>query len=385
MYHNQYTLNGGNIMTIKRRIFISNIRMAVISVISVALILRLPMIFGRRSPGEDRTYMQQYFDTQHIDPRMLFILISLLLSLVIISLINNFLTLRMTRQIIKPLEPLNEGIQQIEANNLAFRINYKVNDEFRPVCEAFNGMVARLETSAAQKIKDEANRKELIAGISHDLRTPLTSILGCAEGIEAGVATTLEKQKFYIANIRNEAIHMKHMIEQLFLFSKLDMDEFPLNSMRVDISLAISEMIEDSLDTYKSKGLSIIFREMQKDKFVFADVFLLRNVLTNIIENSIKYKTKELGRMEISAVIEDNQIMIYFADDGPGIDADILPKLFDVFYRADPSRSKMGSGLGLAISEKIIQSMGGNILAELSSQGGLAIVIKLPLMQDKEL
>jgi signal transduction histidine kinase len=175
---------------------------------------------------------------------------------------------------------------------------------------------------------------------------------------------------------------MKYIIEQLFLFSKLDMDEFPLNLMRVDVTLAVSEMIEDSLASYESRGISIHLPDMPKNLFVSVDVRLLRNVIINILENSVKYKTKEHGKIEISAAVENDNILLRFEDDGPGVEADKLPKLLDVFFRADPSRSDPGSGLGLAISAKIIQNMNGQIHTESASSGGLAIVIRLPLLQE---
>jgi signal transduction histidine kinase len=287
----------------------------------------------------------------------------------------------MMKRIVKPLEPLNEGVRQIHDNNLAYRIDYQNDDEFRPVCEAFNGMAARLETSTAQKQKDEANRRELIAGISHDLRTPLTSIKCYIEGIETGVASTPEMREKYLTIIKNKTANMEHIIEQLFLFSKLDMDEFPLTMRRTDITLAISEMIENSISEYASRGLTIQFEEMQKNIFVSADVQMLRNVIINILENSVKYKSSEHGQMLISVDVDNNSVLLRFADNGPGVQAEMLPKLFDVFYRTDPSRSKTGSGLGLAISVKIIERMGGSIHAELPPVGGLAIVINLPLLQ----
>jgi signal transduction histidine kinase len=242
-------------------------------------------------------------------------------------------------------------------------------------------MAAKLETSTAQQKKDEASRRELIAGISHDLRTPLTSIKGYIEGIETGVAATPEMQEKYLGIIKNKAADMEHIIEQLFLFSKLDMDEFPLTMRRVDITRAVTDMIEDSLSEYASRGLDIQFAEMPKNTFVNVDVLMLRNVIINILENSVKYKALERGQMEISATTVNSNVLLRFADNGPGVQSDMLPKLFDVFYRTDPSRSKLGSGLGLAISVKIIERMGGSIHAELPPSGGLVIVIRLPLQQ----
>ena len=363
-------------MTIKLRLFISNIRIIVIAFAAFALAARVVgfFIFGSGMPDPER--MATVLDSYSQD-KLIWIL-GVALFIILISLVNNFFTQRMSKGLVKALEPLNEGVRQIHDNNFTYRVDYKNNDEFRPICEAFNEMAAKLETSAVQKQNDEANRRELIAGISHDLRTPLTSIKGYIEGIEAGVASTPEMRANYLAIIKNKTADMEHIIEQLFLFSKLDMDEFPLAMRRVDISLAVSDIIDDAVSEYASRGLDVKLGVMPKNVYVHADVLLLRNVIVNVLENSAKYKTSERGAMEVSATVVNNSVLLRLADDGPGVQAETLPKLFDVFYRTDPSRSKMGSGLGLAISVKIIERMGGSIHAELPPAGGLAIVIRLP-------
>ena len=363
-------------MTIKRQIYYSNIRM--ILVIILSFILSGFIVAAALHVFEGSLSLKPETITKPERLGALLRLIPLIVFITIASIINNLFTIRLSNKILKPLEPLSEGVRQIQNNNYKYRIEYKNNDEFRPVCEAFNDMAVKLETSSILQKKNEANRKELIAGISHDLRTPLTSIIGCIEGIETGVASTPEMQHKYHTFIKHEAENMRHILEQLFLFSKLDMEEFPFNMMNVDISLAVSEMIEDSVSGYKSRGLSVNLSDLPKNVIVSADVRLLRNVITNILENSVKYKTKEHGHIKISAELIDNEILFRFTDDGPGVEADMLPKLTDVFYRSDPSRSGLGSGLGLAISEKIIQNMKGSIHAELPPAGGLAIIIRLP-------
>jgi signal transduction histidine kinase len=368
-------------MTIKRRLFISNIRMILISFVALSLIGQIMTLFIFGSARPILEALTNFRETHGTDMRMFLWVLAIALFMIIVCLINNFFTYRMMKRIVKPLEPLNEGVRQIHDNNLAYRIDYQNDDEFHPVCEAFNDMAAKLEMSTAQKQKDEAARRELIAGISHDLRTPLTSIKGCIEGIETGVAFTPEMREKYLAIIKNKTAVMEHIIEQLFLFSKLDMDEFPLTMRRVDITLAVSDMIEDSISEYASRGLTIQLEEMPKNIFVSADVLMLRNVIINILENSVKYKSLEHGQMLIGVHAVNNSVLLRLADNGPGVQAEMLPKLFDVFYRADPSRSKLGSGLGLAISVKIIERMGGSIHAELPPAGGLAIVINLPLQQ----
>ena len=374
--------------TIKRRLFFSNIRMFLISFGAVALTARIMMfiiqVTGRPESETIATIRDSYIRDMLMVRWILFIAV----SVIIFSIINNIVTNRMTNRIVETMEPLGEGGRQIQAGNLAYRIDYKGDDEFRPVFEAFNEMATNLETSTAQRQKEEAGRRELIAGISHDLRTPLTSIKGYIEGIETGVASTPEMQKKYFAIIKNKTADLEHIVEQLFLFSKLDMDDFPLNLRRCDIGLVVSDITENYRAEYASRGLAINFTAAPENIFVCADVLLLRNVIINILENSVKYKTGEHGQMEISVTAENNSAaeqgsaLLRFADNGPGVQAEMLPKLFNVFYRADPARSKQGSGLGLAISAKIIERMGGSIYAEPSAAGGLAVVIRL-LQEEK--
>ncbi|MCL2374204.1 MAG: HAMP domain-containing histidine kinase [Treponema sp.] len=292
---------------------------------------------------------------------------------------NIMFSRRMTKKINKPLDILNGGVRQIRESNFACRIEYGDDDEFRAVCDAFNHMAAQLEASAERRLKDEVSRRELLAGISHDLRNPLTTINGYLDGLESGVASTPEMREKYFAAIKSNARGMKHIIEQLFLFSKLDMDDFPFHPRRFDIMRALSDMVEEVADDYLMKGLAVSIAGGPENMFVCADSAQLRRVLVNILENGAKYKEKETGRMEISAALDGGFARLRFADDGPGVSLEALPNLFGAFYRADPSRHTKGSGLGLAISAKIIERSGGAIHAEPSDSGGLAVVVSLPI------
>jgi len=370
-------------MTIKQRLFISNIRMVLTSLGAFFFTIRIVAFLFFDGIRLSREAIERYRSSSSQDSHVAIFLLIFAIFFIIISLINNLVTYRMTKQIIKPLEPLNEGVRQIKENNFSYRIKYKENDEFRPVCDSFNEMAAKLEASTSQQKKDDTNRKELIAGISHDLRTPLTSIKGCIEGIEKGVASTPEMRDRYLNIIKNKAANMEHIIEQLFLFSKLDMNEFPVSMRRSNITLAVSEMVEDLIPEYSNKGLLIKFTDIDNDIYASSDVIMLRNVIINILENSVKYKNKEIGQIEISITEKDNRVLLCLADDGPGVNEDMLSKLFDVFYRTDPSRSKQGSGLGLAICVKIIERMNGKIYAQLPATGGLAIIIELPLYNEE--
>ena len=371
-------------MTIKRRLFFSNIRMVLVTIggliiTSLAINILFYFIAGGTWWNEhDRNAgFERYNNTRGWGS--LFMLVCVAVFVLFISVINSILTYRMIKTITKPLEILTRGVNQIQNKNFAHRIEYSYNDEFRPVCEAFNQMAAQLEASTARRLKDEANRRELLAGISHDLRAPLTTINGYLDGLESGVASTPEMRKKYFHTIKNKTVDMNHIIEQLFFFSKLDMDEFPFSPARFELTRALSDMVEEFAEEYAMRGLEIFNNVSHQNVFVNIDVSHFRRVVINILENSVKYKEKETGRMEINSSVDNNFIQLKFADNGPGVSRDMLPNLFSAFYRADPSRHTKGSGLGLAISEKIIERSGGTIYAENAGSGGLVIVICLPV------
>jgi Signal transduction histidine kinase len=311
---------------------------------------------------------------------MFFIIIAIIL------LTNRFLTQFVFKRIITPLENLVFGVHQIRDGNLDYHIDYNEEDEFQEICSDFNEMAQRLLDSVKARQKDEANRKELIAGISHDLRTPLTSIKAYVEGLETGVASTSETQKRYLDTIKNKTSDLEHIVSQLFLFSKLDIGEFPLYLEKVDIGGEISNIAVNLYEEYKEKGLIITMMQNVKDICIQADIVQLRNAVINVLENSVKYKNREQGQMKISCEDKGSYVSIRLEDNGPGVSDEALEKVFDVFYRTDPSRSNpsKGSGLGLSITAKILEQLGGAIKAENVAEGGLAIVMTLPKYTDKK-
>jgi signal transduction histidine kinase len=329
------------------------------------------------------------FDMKSYDPRnniayrnSLFVFVAIVLVIIvsIIIITNALLTRRIVKSIIKPLDTLAYGVGQIRDGNLDYQINYSGKDEFSNICSDFNEMAKRLSNYVQEKQKDEANRKELIAGISHDLRTPLTSIKAYVEGIESGLAVEPQVQKKYLTIIKNKANDLEHIVNQLFLFSKLEIGEFPFYIEPLDIGKELADFIATISEEYQKKGLKIEFLQNVENIYIQADIVQVRNAITNILENSVKYKNKAQGEMKISVYSEDNYVTIRLADNGPGVSKEALQRLFDIFYRSDVSRSNpsKGSGLGLAITQKIWERLGGIIKAENIEQGGLAIILMIP-------
>ena len=308
------------------------------------------------------------------------VLVLLCAVLAAILLTNRFLTRFVIRRVTGPLDLLAGGVREIRDGNLDHRIEYDSADEFAPVCAAFNEMAERLAASVEQSMRHEQSRKELLAGISHDLRSPLTSIRAYVEGLLDGVARTPEMQQRYLQTIRTKAEDIDRMVSQLFLFSKMELDEYPTHPQPLRLDEAVQELARTAETDYPD--LRITAETVPAT--VKADPDELHRILRNIADNSRKYKNKPVGNLHIALQTTENDCILSLTDDGPGVPPDACGKLFDVFYRSDPARKNPagGSGLGLAIAAKAVQRMNGNIRAENAENGGLRIVITLPKEED---
>lgn len=301
--------------------------------------------------------------------------------LAVLFFTSQFLTRFVFQKIREPLQILSDGVNQIRDGNLDYRIQYKRKDEFRPVCEAFNEMAGRLKESVWAVQKQEMNRKELLAGISHDLRSPLTSIKAYAEGLLDGVAATKDSQHRYVNMIKTKAEDIDHMVSRLFLFSKMDLGDYPNYPEDLDTREELESFFRAAAEEHGYEGLNINIGNLEKGLTLHADPVQFRRVLANIVENSLKYKERPQVTVSVEATRRNDTLRIMIEDDGPGVTDEALPKLFDVFYRSDASRNSpnRGSGLGLAISEKAITFMDGKIHAEHAANGGLRMIIELPI------
>ena len=387
-------------MTIKRRLFLSNILMILVPVGATAAVgaVSVRLIWGLLMAGPDvvqrygqRGRMRQGFSIDLFDGHPFFfgrgeammVIVLILLATIIVSILltNRFLTRFVFRHISEPLMILTNGVEEIGRGNLDHRIHYEGKDEFAPACEAFNEMAVRLKESVEASRENEENRKLLLAGISHDLRSPLTSIRAYTEGLIDGVAVTPESRKQYLNTINQKAEEIDHLVSQVFTYSKMDLSDSDqlLHPTRVDQE--IISFLQEEASEYAERGL-VLHAELIPVT-VEGDAALLKRILSNLSENSLKYKNREVGHLDLALDIIDGDCLITASDDGPGVTDEELEKLFAVFYRSDAARENPagGSGLGLSITKRCVAQMHGRIWAEHAPGGGLTIRIRLPLVK----
>jgi signal transduction histidine kinase len=300
--------------------------------------------------------------------------------LLILITTDGVLTYFVSRSVLKPIEILKNAATQIKEGNLEFEVKRTSDDEIGELCTAFEKMREKLKESVELQMQYENNRKELISNISHDLKTPVTAIKGYVEGIIDGVADNPDKMDRYIKTIYSKAADLDKLIDELFLFSKLDLNKLHFDFEAVNIKKYLEDCVEEiGLDLEKNNISLNLNIGTIKNPMVLIDREKLKRVIVNIVENSSKYMDKEKGRIDIGLDEIENEVKIEIRDNGQGIPQKDIPFIFDRFYRADPSRNSStgGIGLGLAIAKRIIEAHEGRIWAESEEGVGTSIFFTL--------
>lgn len=308
-----------------------------------------------------------------------FIYSLLALTVLILAATAGVLVTWIYRSIIRPISSLRVAAQNIRDGNLDFDMDIR-NDEMGELAADFDAMRKRLKDNAQEKVEFDAENKQLISNISHDLKTPLTAIKGYVEGIMDGVADTPEKMDKYIHTIYTKANDMDRLIDELTLYSKIDTNRIPYNFVQLDVAEYFEDCAYDLETELTAKGIEFAyFNYIAEDTQVIADPEQLKRVINNIISNSVKYMDKQKGFITLKLSENEDCILIEEEDNGRGIAQKDLPNIFDRFYRADSSRNSAqgGSGIGLAIVKKIVEDHGGRIWATSKEHTGTAIHIEL--------
>ena len=302
-------------------------------------------------------------------------------AILLIVLLGVYLSRLLSRQILEPLAELRAAAARVRAGDLDTPMPPTGKDEMGEACQDFDAMRAELQASRDQKAQYDARRKELIAGISHDLATPLTLLKGYADGLLTGLAATAEKRQQYVQRIYGAACTLERLVNNLRSFSRLEMGRMPLHPEPVDLSAYFADYTAETAPMLQERGLLITLQDTAENSRVNIDRDAFARVVDNILGNAIKYKKDAQVAMELSLRNAADRLQLTFADHGPGVPEAALPHLFELFYRTDAARTdtRQGSGLGLAICHEIITGLGGTIAASTTPGGGLTLTINLPL------
>ena len=289
------------------------------------------------------------------------------------------------RGVMQPLGKMQLAAKNIKEGNLDFELNPTSDDELGQLCRDLEDMRKRLKDNVEEKIKYDKENKELISNISHDLKTPVTTIKGYAEGIMDGVADTPEKMERYIRTIYNKATEMNTLINELTLYTKIDTNRIPYNFNTLSVNAYFDDCAEDLAVEMESRNVEFgYFNYVADNVKIIADAEQIKRVVHNIVNNSLKYMDKPKGKINLRVKDVGDFVQVELEDNGKGIAAKDLPNIFDRFYRTDASRnsSKGGSGIGLSIVKKIIEDHGGKIWATSREETGTTMYFVIRKYQE---
>lgn len=291
----------------------------------------------------------------------------LICTIFILVILGVVLYSKVYRDLMEPIRELSLATKRISEGDLDFTVEGSGReDEIDDLCGDFEEMRKRLKTSVEENLQKEEGSRQLISNITHDLKTPMTTIKGYAEGLLDGVADTQEKQQKYLQTIYKKTVDMDRLINELTYYTHIDQSRIPYNFDKININPYFEDFVSELKLELEGSGFVVTYsNNLLPDTMVIADRLQLKKVINNIIENSIKYADKPEKRIDISLEDRDEFILIKFRDNGKGIDIKDLPVIFDRFFRSDAARSSAtgGSGIGLSIVKKIIEDHGGRIWA----------------------
>ena len=303
-----------------------------------------------------------------------------IVAIVLLSMLSTHFQLK---HILRPVNALTDAARRIEAGDYSQGVGYDGKNEFTSVCAAFEHMQRHLLLEREKNAAYEKARTDLVAGISHDLRTPLTSVKGYLKGLRDGVANTPEKQRQYLDIAYRKACDMDVLLQRLFYFSKLETGNLPLSPVAADLWRFVEGFVRDSAGELEQRGGAIRLKGVPTPHPVRIDTEQMYRVLTNLTENALRYAGSEALVLTLTLWRERDRERLRFADNGRGVSDEDLPHLFEQFWRGDQSRggqSGEGSGLGLYIVKYIVEAHGGTITAR--NDGGLVFELALPCEED---
>lgn len=378
-------------MTVRKRIFLSNAVMVlatllfffVINLVVVKIYaesIEKDLLLSVEEAGDDQEGLDELLEgwTIHRESFFLYFGVDGILCIGVLLLMSQIFTGRLAEHIMEPLDVLEEGAGRIRANNLNEEIVCHGDLEFQNVCASFNDMQLHLLEEKEKNRKYEKARTDMIAGISHDLRTPLTAVRGSIKGVLDGVAATPELQEKFLRAAYKRTGDMSGLLDQLFYLSRMETGNVPLDLKKTELNSFLLEYAESKKDLLKPEEAHLEAKGMDQELWVYLDQSQFLRVLDNLLGNSLKYAEVAPIQMKIALERSQGGVRIIFSDNGVGIDPEKLPNVFEEFYRGDESRNrKEGNGLGLYIVKYLLEAMGGNVQAK--SENGFAVLMDLPL------
>ena len=354
----------------RTRVITNIIYSAIITcLVEVFLVTNLSMVARHMGNRGKMLLMVQAIEKQHTAVVLLYLILGILLFSVTFMILQE--------PYIRYISRISEAVQNISEGNLNTVIDVIGDDEFSSMAANLNHMAADIKKLMEKERESERTKNELITNVAHDLRTPLTSIIGYLELLAGNQQVPADMQHKYIEIAYGKSRRLQKLIEDLFGFTKLNCGKIAMHVGQIDIVKLLGQLVEEAYPNFVEKGLSYDLQSNVPAKIINADGNLLARLFDNLIGNAIKYGA-DGKRVLVKIHAEGETVTVSVTNYGYVIPADELPLIFNKFYRVEQSRSSStgGTGLGLAIAKEIVDMHGGTISVA-SDLNGTVFTVKL--------
>ncbi|MGZ7440128.1 sensor histidine kinase [Paenibacillus sp. TH7-28] len=288
-------------------------------------------------------------------------LLELLLFLGVFAASSLLYSLWTAKRITGPLEQIASAIRRMEEGKYSERLNIAAGYEFSVIQQRFNDMAESLERSEAENRRLQESKRRMLADLSHDLKTPITTIQGYAKALELGILENEEEKKRFLRLISNKATHVTALIDQIFNLAKLDRPGYPMAMELVDVAELLREIAADFYEPLEAKNFQLEVEIPAEEVMAKCDPNLIRRAVSNLLSNALQHNPPGT-RVTVQLTESEQCLSLAVADNGVGISDELKKTIFDPFVRGDAARREEGSsGLGLAIARQIAELHGGEL------------------------
>lgn len=295
----------------------------------------------------------------------------------VITAISIFIAITSVCKVKRQINEMTDILNEVKNGNGNRRILAQTSELISPLAYEINDIISSYESKLAVFQQAEETNKQLMTSLSHDVRTPLTTLIGYLDAVHKGIVTGIEREN-YIETARHKAHDLKGYIDVLFDWFKLNSSEFSINNKTEEIAELTRNTLIDWIPLFEDKSIEYLIDIPQQPFFVSVDADGYMRVLNNLIQNIMAHSGA--NKVAISLFRQETSVEIIVSDNGIGIKKDDLKHIFERLYKCDKGRSEKGSGLGLSIAYQLVKKMNGSIHVESTFGQGTAFSICFPLV-----
>ncbi len=294
--------------------------------------------------------------------------------IVLFSVCGSTLTVRRVK---KQISEISDALEDIKNGNGNRRILAETHELVAPLAYAINDIILSYEKRLSAYRQTEETNRQLMTSLSHDVRTPLTTLIGYLDAAHKGIVDGKERDE-YIETARRKAHDLKEYIDVLFDWFKLGSNEFSMNIVEIDLTELTRNILIDWIPIFEDTQVDFTIDIPEQPFRVQIDPDGYMRILNNLIQNVISHSHAD--KIEIALMEQNRNIKIVLSDNGIGIDKEDLKHIFDRLYKCDKGRSEKGSGLGLSIVHELVEKLNGTIVADSTLGKGTIFTLFFPLI-----